>query len=233
MAATISELEFRSQGCLYLEAAAREPPFTQQGAYNPNYNPPPKRQRPLKILGPDDTFHDLSKARTGYNPDFFNNNVSGYLMTDLPAAYRSGNVLTFKREINFPSFLTLPSTLSYENKVATTFEQEYTDLRPATEITTYAFILDNFDGATILAPLVDIIIRANGGLVINPGEGFQTFDNYISQFDDTGSPTRSQVKVILSSRTLSNAVIQAHPNKFSIWSPQHIQRLQDSSMNEL
>ena len=201
----ISEAQFRSEGCLYYEASVRQPPFIQQGqliVYNPDYNPN-KRDRPLKVSGPDDTFHDLSKTRAGYDPQFFNQNVSVYLMTDLPATYgtRIGNVLEYKRGLNFPSFLTLPSTLSYENKVAQSFEQEYPAvLTPATVQVTYQDIMNHYNYTTrvIQATLVDIIIQANGGLVIIPGPGFTTFDDFISQFDDTTTPTRSQVQLNLS-----------------------------------
>ena len=100
----ITEAQFRSEGCLYYEASVRQPPFIPQGqliVYNPDYNPN-KRDRPLKVSGPDDTFHDLSKTRAGYDPQFFNQNVSVYLMTDLPATYgtRIGNVLEYKRGLN-------------------------------------------------------------------------------------------------------------------------------------
>jgi hypothetical protein len=199
MATIISESQFRAQGCLYYEDLALQPPFIPRG-YNPAYNP--NMSNLLKILGPDDTWHDLSKKRKGYDDDFFNSTVANYLMTRNPANYTRTlpNIETFKDSMNFPEYSNGTfKNMTYESKVAATVEARF-GLQTAETTITYDDIYQDVElvhggQIQIKLTLIQKIIQSNGSLIIIPGTELTTFDDFISQYEDE---EKNNVQKILS-----------------------------------
>ena len=80
----------------------------------------------LKRLAIDDTFHDLSQSRTGYNSKGFNEDGPlAYLLTGHFAKADKNFFPKCKELINLPIFQTLKGYTRFEPKVAASIELTY------------------------------------------------------------------------------------------------------------
>lgn len=99
----------------------------------------------LKRLAIDDTFHDLSQTRTGYNCKGFNEDGPlAYLLTGYFVKADKDFFPTCKELINLPIFQTLKGYTRFEPKVAASIELTY-GLQPADVSITYYDIIDGFN----------------------------------------------------------------------------------------
>jgi hypothetical protein len=134
----VKENEFRSCELNYL---SNPTPFIVdakgQITPNPNYN---IESSIFKRLAIDDTFHDLSKERNGYDKGAFNNNgPANYLLTG--KFIQGDNISYFKNSINYDEFI-IPGG-SFESNVTKSIEIKR-GLQTADISITYDDILSEF-----------------------------------------------------------------------------------------
>jgi hypothetical protein len=194
MTSVIEEINLRT--CIPNALFGPNFPFIKKGnnqpIYNENYNA--NKENPLKILAPDDTFHDLAKDRTGYNAQMFvENGIANYLMTG--QIFPNNFISLYKDYLNYPEYSQkgLLSGTSYENKVAESFELTH-GLQIASITITYDEIVNGFlvanenknngsQGIYIFNGLKQKIINSNGSINIKPSLSENlTFEMYTSRF---------------------------------------------------
>lgn len=138
MANYVKENDFRRCDLNYLSAP---PPFTIGGhgiTFNLSYN---IESSIFKRLAIDDTFHDLSKERNGYDKRAFNNDgPANYLLTG--QFIKGDNISEFKNLINYPEFKNAGG--SFESNVTNSIEINR-GLQTADVTITYDDILTEFD----------------------------------------------------------------------------------------
>ena len=161
MANYVNENEFRSCELNYL---SNPTPFTNGGGkitLNPDYK---LESSIFKRLAIDDTFHDLSKERNGYNKEAFNNyGPANYLLTG--QFIRGDNISYFKNTINYDEFKSIPGG-SFESNVTKSIEIKR-GLQTADVTITYDDILTDFDLASptpIGEKLKEKLILSGGSL---------------------------------------------------------------------
>jgi hypothetical protein len=165
MATYISENEFRNCGFNFLSTPS---PFVFDGStvtLNEHYN---IEQSILKRLAIDDTFHDLSQDRDGYNNKVFNK--EGPLNYLLTGEFGESDFLEiYKSEINYPEFSSFDAGKRFESKVTKSIEINK-GLQSADTIITYDRIISefNFDintnSITISEELRQTVLGSNGSL---------------------------------------------------------------------
>ena len=132
----VKENDFRSCNLNYL---SNPPPFTiGSDKINPGYN---IESSIFKRLAIDDTFHDLSKERNGYDKKAFNEyGPANYLLT---GEFKKGdNISYFKNTINYPEFQNAGG--SFESNVTNSIEINR-GLQTADVTITYDDIINEFD----------------------------------------------------------------------------------------
>jgi len=165
MAAYISEKEFRNCGLNFLSTPS---PFVFNGStvtLNPHYN---LDSSILKRLAVDDTFHDLSQDRDGYNNEVFNK--EGPLNYLLTGEFEEGDFLDiYKSELNYPEFSRSDTGKRFESKVTKSIEINK-GLQSADTVITYDAIINGFDfnintnSINISEELRQAVLRSNGSL---------------------------------------------------------------------
>jgi len=211
-------------------------------SYYPSYNS--NKTNPLKILSPDDTFHDLAKDRTGYNSvTFTQGGIANYLMT---GQFIGSDFMNFyKSELNYDEYGMSSGT--FENKVANSFEIKHA-LEPASVTITYddivyGFLIPNENTSTInqgnfiFNDLKQKIVLSNGSINIKPDlVENMSFEKYTSKFGDNENEKNIAmlkishfIKWYLHSTDLIdfNSIIQTN---FQITIPPSINMLFDAGM---
>jgi hypothetical protein len=165
MTTYISEKDFRNCELNFLSSPS---PFVVNGSemvLNPDYH---KDSSIIKILAIDDTFHDLSQDRNGYDNRVFNE--SGPLNFLLTGNFVQGNFLdTYKSELNYPEFSSAETGKRFEAKVAKSIEINK-GLQTADTVITYDEIISGFqinetsNIITIDDNLKQKILLSNGSL---------------------------------------------------------------------
>jgi hypothetical protein len=204
MATYISENEFRNCGLNFLSTPS---PFVFNGStvtLNEHYN---IEQSILKRLAIDDTFHDLSQDRNGYDNSVFNE--SGPLNFLLTGNFVEGNFLdTYKSELNYPEFSSSETGKRFEAKVTKSIEINK-GLQTADTTITYDEIIKGFQFSDASNTVVKIdnnlkqkIILSNGSLklIINTNNPIiknmdvkkLSFSNYIIAITNGNENTMNQ-----------------------------------------
>uniref|UniRef100_A0A6C0ID23 Uncharacterized protein n=1 Tax=viral metagenome TaxID=1070528 RepID=A0A6C0ID23_9ZZZZ len=134
----ITETEFRNCESNNL---SNPPPFTyikdkdKPVKLNTNYD---KSSSIFKVLAIDDTFHDFSKDRNGYNASKFNaDGPANYLLTG--KFFTGDNISTYKNTLNYDEYKTAIG--KFETKVATSIDI-VKGLQPAEITITYDDIIE-------------------------------------------------------------------------------------------
>jgi hypothetical protein len=143
----VKENEFRSCELNYL---SNPTPFTfnsrNELTFNRVYN---LDSSIFKRLAIDDTFHDLSKERNGYDKGAFNNEgPANYLLSG--QFIKGDNISDFKKLINYTEFQNAGG--SFESNVTKSIEINR-GLQTADITITYDDILNEFDLATLNSPI--------------------------------------------------------------------------------
>jgi hypothetical protein len=153
----VKETEFRS---CELNNLCNPPPFifnNNQITPNPNYN---IESTIFKRLAFDDTFHDLSKERSGYNKTTFNSNgPANYLLTG--QFFQGDNILFYKNSINYDEFK-IPGG-SFESNVTKSVEIKR-GLQTADITITYDEIIQGFTSQSISEQLKQKLILSGGSV---------------------------------------------------------------------
>lgn len=132
------------------------PPFL-----NPNYS---VDSSILKRLAIDDTFHDLSKERAGYDKAAFNYyGPANYLLTG--EWFEGDFINNYKNQINFNEYNEIKAS-SFETTVTNSIEIK-AGLQNSDISITYDEILSGFDNNNILSPrLREKLILSNGSITL-------------------------------------------------------------------
>ena len=155
----ITEIEFRDCSTNNL---SNPPPFSNNNKtinYNTNYD---KTSSILKVLAIDDTFHDFSKDRNGYNASKFNDEgPANFLLTG--NFFTGDNISTYKNTLNYEEYKSASG--KFETKVATSIDI-VKGLQPAEIAITYDDIIGDYVNDK-KEKIENITIDASGTILIN------------------------------------------------------------------